>query len=147
MGRSRIPGLVAVGCVALYLANCALVALAPRILAAWKQGPERDYALQLKPLTETLRPGDEVWGDPVPWIAVVDAGARLKGSSTKPGSAPLVADAGRFKYVIVARGLPFAGMEHYRKLLEIGRDPPSVFGMSLTNKAYAFDLWQSKSLD
>ncbi|MCA0304544.1 MAG: glycosyltransferase family 39 protein [Proteobacteria bacterium] len=146
-GTRRVAALVALSSVALLVVNGAALAYAPRVLAAWKQGPQRDYALQMAPLREILKPGDTVWGHPVAWFAVVDAGATLKASNWAERSALMVADPRRDKYVVVPRGKTFLGMENFRKVGEFGDELPLVFGAPLSDKSYTFDLWKSKSLD
>ena len=145
--RRRLGSLLAMASVVLFLANAAMLSLVPRLLAAWKQGPERNYALQLEPLGRAVEAGDEVWGDPVTWIAVVGAGGKLRVGNWTQGVSPLAPDPTRQKYVVMARGKPFTGMENYRKVREFGADLPMVFGSSLSDRAYTFDLWQSRSMD
>lgn len=146
-GRDRLGAMVASASIVLFVVNGAAVALGPRVLAWWMQGPQRDYALQMAPLREVLKPGDTVWGNPVVWFAVADAGASLKASNWAEKSSLMVADPNRDKYVVVARGKTFLGMENYRKILEFGQDLPLVFGAPLSDRSYTFDLWQSKALD
>ena len=142
-----VAAFIALSSVVLFVANGAVVALGPRLLASWKQGPQRDYDVQMAPLRQVLKPGDTVWGNPVVWFAVVDAGASLKASNWAERSSLMVADPGRDKYVVVSRGKTFLGMENYRKILEFGQDLPLAFGAPLSDKSYTFDLWQSNSLD
>ncbi len=144
---SRLPGIVALASLALFAANAAAVSFGPRLLAAWKQGPQRDYALQMAPLRAVLVPGDTVWGDPVAWLAAVEAGATFKASNWAERSSLMVADPKRDRYVVVSRGKSFRGMENYRKILEFGQELPLVFGRPLTDKSYTFDLWRSTSPD
>ena len=92
-------------------------------------------------------PGDTVWGDPVAWLAAVEAGATFKASNWAERSSLMVADPKRDRYVVVSRGKSFRGMENYRKILEFGQELPLVFGRPLTDKSYTFDLWRSTSPD
>ncbi|MDP1841693.1 MAG: glycosyltransferase family 39 protein [Reyranella sp.] len=130
-----------------FLANAAVFSVGPRVLAYWFQGPQRDYALQMAPLSSRLKPGDQVWGSAVAWFAVVKAGARqdvfnwMGSMPEDPRPDPL-----RHKYAIVDRDDQFIGREDYRKILELGSDLPLVFGSPLADRPYTFDLWQSNAL-
>lgn len=130
-----------------FLMNTAAFSVGPRVLAWWFQGPQRDYALQMAPLSSRLKPGDQVWGTAVAWFAVVKAGAR---QDVLDWMGPVVEaprpDPLRHKYVVVHRGAAFAGADGYRKILEFGSDLPLVFGSPLADRPYAFDLWQSNAL-
>lgn len=130
-----------------FLANAAVFSLAPRALAYWFQGPQRDYATQMAPLSSRLKPGDQVWGTAVAWFAVVKAGAR---QDVLDWMGPVVEaprpDPLRHKYVVVHHGAEFAGSDGYRKILEFGSDLPLVFGSRLADRPYTFDLWQSDAL-
>lgn len=133
--------------VGLLLGNTVLFSLGPRAVAFWKQGPQRDYARQMAPLGEILKPGDRVWGDPVAWLTVIEAGAKLDASSWVPGSPTPEPDPHYHKYVVVPRGAGFNRIGDYRKVREFGEYLPPTFGRLLTDKSYSFDLWQSKYLD
>lgn len=130
-----------------FLANAAAFSLGPRVLAFWFQGPQRDYAMQMAPLSSRLKPGDQVWGTAVAWFAVVKAGAR---QDVLDWMGPVVEaprpDPLRHKYVVVHRGTEFAGSDGYRRILEFGSDLPLVFGSRLADRPYTFDLWQSEAL-
>lgn len=130
-----------------FLVNAAAFSAGPRILAWWFQGPQRDYALQMAPLSSRLKPGDQVWGTAVAWFAVVKAGARQDVLDWMgPVVEPPRPDPLRHKYVVVHRGAAFAGTDGYRKILEFGSDLPPVFGSRLADRPYTFDLWQSNAL-
>lgn len=130
-----------------FLANAAAFSIGPRVLAWWFQGPQRDYALQMAPLSGRLKPGDQVWGSAIAWFAVVQAGAR---QDVFDWMGPVIEDPRpdplRHKYVVVDRDDEFIGREDYRKILEFGSDLPLVFGSPLADRPYAFDLWQSNAL-
>ncbi|MSP74812.1 MAG: hypothetical protein EXR12_01615 [Rhodospirillaceae bacterium] len=130
-----------------FMANAAAFSVGPRVLAYWFQGPQRDYALQMAPLSSRLKPGDQVWGTAVAWFAVVKAGAR---QDVLDWMGPVVEaprpDPLRHKYVVVHRGIEFAGSDGYRKILEFGSDLPLVFGSRLADRSYTLDLWQSNAL-
>lgn len=129
-----------------FLANATIFSVGPRVLAYWFQGPQRDYALQMAPLSSRLKPGDQVWGSAVAWFAVVKAGARqdvfnwMGAMLEDPRPDPL-----RHKYAVVDRDDEFIGREDYRKILEFGSDLPLVFGSPLADRPYTFDLWQSNA--
>ncbi|MDP1909083.1 MAG: hypothetical protein Q8K85_12345, partial [Hyphomicrobium sp.] len=129
------------------VANAAALSVGPRVLAYWFQEPQRDYALQMAPLSGRLKPGDQVWGTAVAWFAVVKAGAR---QDVHDWMGPVVEaprpDPLRHKYVVVHRGAQFAGADGYRKILEFGSDLPLVFGSRLADRPYTLDLWQSNAL-
>jgi hypothetical protein len=129
-----------------FVANVAALSVGPRLLAYWFQGPERDYALQMAPLSSRLKPGDQVYGSGVVWIAVAGTGARLDAWQWVPGRERNRVDPLRHKFVVVVRGRMFAGQEDYRKIVEFGADLPLVFGSRLSDRPYSFDLWQSNSL-
>ena len=132
--------------VAALLVNLAIFSVGPRVAAFWFQGATRDYALQLEGLSSRLSPGDQVWGTAVAWLAVIKAGARLDALEWVPRAVDPRPDPMKHKYVVVFRGDDFPGTEAYRKIAEIGSQPPRVFGASLTNKPYTFDLWRSHSM-
>ncbi|WP_296336297.1 glycosyltransferase family 39 protein [Reyranella sp.] len=134
-----------VACLA-FMANIAAFSVGPRLLAYWFQGPQRDYAVQMAPLSSRLKPGDQVWGSAVAWIAVVKAGARLDALDWVPGLEGTRPDPQRHKYVVVDRDASFAGADGYRKIDGFGAELPLVFGSRLSNKPYDFDLWQSNAL-
>jgi len=129
-----------------FMANAVALSIGPRLLAYWFQGPQRNYALQMAPLSSRLKPDDQVWGSAVAWVAAVKAGARLDALDWVPGLSGTRPDPLRHKYVVVDRDVPFAGADGYRKVVELGADLPLVFGSRLSNKPYAFDLWQSNAL-
>ena len=132
--------------VAAFLLNLSAFSVGPRILAFLYQGPERDYARQLEGLTRHLAPGDQVWGSAVTWLAVTKAGARLDALDWVPREKEPEPDPLKHKFVVVFRGDDFAGMEAYRKIDEVGTETPRIFGATLTNRPYTFDLWRSRSL-
>ena len=132
--------------VAAFLLNLSAFSVGPRILAFLYQGPERDYARQLEGLTRHLAPGDQVWGSAVTWLAVTKAGARLDALDWVPREKEPEPDPMKHKFVVVFRGDDFAGMEAYRKIDEVGTETPRIFGATLTNRPYTFDLWRSRSL-
>ncbi len=129
-----------------FMANTAAFSVGPRLPAYWFQGPQRNYALQMAPLSVRLKPGDQVWGSAVAWIAVVKAGARLDALDWVPVSEGTVPDPQRHKYVVVDRNVTFDGADGYRKIIELGTELPLVFGSRLADRSYTFDLWQSNSL-
>ena len=140
---------IAVGAAAACLAfgaNIAAFSVGPRLLASWFQGQQRDYALQMAPLSSRLKPGDQVWGSAVTWIAAVKAGARLDALDWVPGTDGTRPDPLRHKFVVVDRDVSFADSDSYRKVDGFGSELPFVFGSRLSNKPYDFDLWQSNSL-
>lgn len=130
-----------------FVTNAAAFSVGPRVLAYWFQGPQRDYALQMAPLSSRLKPGDQVWGTAVAWFAIIKARAR---QDVLDWMGPVVEaprpDPLRHKYVVVHRGAQFAGADGYRKILEFGSDLPLVFGSRLADRPYTLDLWQSNAL-
>lgn len=132
--------------VAALLVNMAIFSIAPRVAAFWFQGASRDYALQLEGLSRRLSPGDQVWGTAVAWVAVIKAGARLDAVEWVPRAVDPRPDPMKHRYVVVFRGDDFPGRDAYRKIGEIGTEPPRILGASLTNKPYTFDLWLSQSM-
>lgn len=128
-----------------FVTNAAAFSVGPRVLAYWFQSPQRDYALQMAPLASRLKPGDQVWGSAVAWLTAVKAGARLDALNWVPALETSRPDPLRHKYVVVHRGVDFAGSHGYRKILEFGSDLPLVFGSPLADRPYTFDLWQSNA--
>jgi 4-amino-4-deoxy-L-arabinose transferase-like glycosyltransferase len=144
--RGRWLALAAAAASVALVANGAVLSVGPRLLATWYQGPQRDYALQMAPLSSRLKPGDQVWGSASAWIAVARSGAWLHAFEWVPGFHGARPDPLRHKYVVFARGVPFAGIENYHKVVDFGADLPLVFGSRLSDRSYAFDLWQSNAL-
>jgi hypothetical protein len=145
--RQRLIAAGTMVCVGAFVANIAALSLGPRVLAYWTQGPQRDYAAQMAPLSNLLRPGDQVWGAAPVWFAVVNAGGRLDAFEPVPPWKLTRPDPRRHKYVVMDRDRPFDGSQDYEKIAEFGSDLPPVLGASLTNKSYSFDLWRSKLID
>lgn len=131
-------------CVGAMVLNSFFASMGPRLLAYQFQGRERDYALQTSLLTARLKPGDQIWGRATLWFAATDAGARLQAFDPIPPHTATRPDPHRHRYVVVRRGEPFPGTESYEKLSEFGADLPLVLGSPLSDRPYAFDLWQSK---
>ena len=132
--------------VLIFLANIAAFSVGPRILAHLFQGTERDYARQMEPLSSRLSAGDQVWGTPISWIAVVRAGARLDavyGLYWKSAREEFQPDPLQHKFVVVDRDSHFPRSENYHKVTAFGAELPRVFGSTLADKPYVFDLWQS----
>ena len=139
-----VLGLIVYG---LFLANAAAWSHGPRLLALIFQGKERKYADIFKPLSNALRPGDEVWGSTVAWYAVVRAGARI---DSKPEPIPIKwnthPNPDRHRYVVIESGgsHEFAG---FRKVDNFGVELQPVLGSRLSNASYVFELWKSQRLE
>ncbi len=144
-GRRLLAFVVTVSCIA-FMANIAALSIGPRVLTYWFQAVPRDYELQMEALSSRLKPGDQVWGSAVAWIATVKAGARLDALDWVPGVEGTRPDPLQHKYVVVDRDALFTGSDGYQKIVAFGDALPMVFGSRLSNKSYLFDLWQSKSL-
>ena len=77
---------------------------------------------------------------------MVRAGARLDalyGLYWKSAREELQPDPLQHKFVVVDRDSRFPRSESYHKVTAFGAELPSVFGSTLADKPYAFDLWQS----
>jgi 4-amino-4-deoxy-L-arabinose transferase-like glycosyltransferase len=131
-------------CTMAMIMNAMALSLGPRLLAVRSQADARNYALQTAPLTERLRPGDQIWGAATLWYAAVKASARLQVLDWVPPYHRTRPDPRRHIYVAVDRGDSFPGMEAYVKLVEFGSALPKVMGSPLSDKSYEFDLWQSR---
>lgn len=149
MSRGRGPWLriATITCVAAFVINSAALSLGPRFLAFRYQGVNRDYALQLAPLSHLLKEGDQVWGSVPIWFAVVKAGARLDALEPVPPWRMTRPDSHRHRFVVVDRGKPFEGSGDYFKIAEFGSDLRHVLRAPLASKSYAFDLWQSRFMN
>jgi hypothetical protein len=129
----------------LFLLNCAAVTYGPRVLALWGASEQRSYYDQFKPLSELLRPGDEVWGTARAWYAVVKACARM---DTRPEPVPIPWESHPFpekhRYVVVLAAKESAKFPGFKRLGVFGSEVPRLAGRQRSYEAsYRYELWES----
>ncbi|MFZ0844990.1 MAG: glycosyltransferase family 39 protein [Pseudolabrys sp.] len=134
-------------CFVVFFLNIVVVSYGPRVLAAAFQRTERNYAVQFRPLSTILKPGDQVWGSGVAWFAVVAASARL---DIKPQAIPIRwdthPDPTRHKYLVIEPEESPQSYDGFVKTETFGIPLPRVFGSTLANKPYVFELWKSQKI-
>jgi hypothetical protein len=142
-GGAALVALIVYG---LFVTNEAAWSSGPRLLALVLQSKVRNYDAVFEPLSEVLKPGDEVWGSATAWYAVVKAGARIDSKSypipikwnTHPNP-----DRHRFIVTELDETNEFLG---FRKVANFGIELKPVLGSPLSSASYVFELWKSQRL-